>query len=60
MAKLMKIPMAIELVGIFIVGVGISLEVVMGGAIYLIVITIGSGLVAAGGIIFAKLMRGGN
>lgn len=52
------IPIIIELVGIAIVGAGIGLEVAYGGQIYLVMITAGSLLIATGGIIFAKFMRG--
>ena len=51
------IPICIELVGISAVGVGVGLEVAFGGEIYLITITVGSCLVAAGGIIWGKFMR---
>lgn len=53
------IPITIELVGISVVGVGIGIEVALGGDIYLFMITGGSLLVAAGGIIWGKFMRGG-
>ena len=50
------IPIIIELVGISAVGTGIGLEISLGGQIYLVVITIGSCLIAAGGIIWGKFM----
>jgi len=53
------IPIIIELLGIATVGTGIGLELAFGGQVYLIVITIGSLLIAAGGLIFAKFMRRG-
>ena len=53
------IPVIIELTGITIVSAGIGLELALGGDIYLIMITAGSCLVAAGGIIWGKFMRGG-
>ena len=49
----------IELVGIATVGTGIGLELALGGEIYLVVITIGSVLVATGGVIFGKFLRQG-
>ena len=52
------IPIIIELVGISVVGVGIGLELAVGGHIYFAVITTGSLLVAAGGIVWGKFMRG--
>ena len=54
--KKKAIPITIELVGISIVGVGIGLEIACGGAIYLVVITVGSCLIAAGGLWFAKIL----
>lgn len=54
------LPICIELVGISVVGVGIGLEVAFGGAAYLVVITIGSLLIATGGVIYGKFMRGGS
>jgi len=59
MKKKLYIPIIIELVGISTIGVGIGLEIVLGGAAYLVVITIGSLLVATGGVIWGKFMRGG-
>ena len=52
------IPIIIELVGISVVGTGVGLELALGGDIYLVMITGGSLLVAAGGIIWGKFMRG--
>jgi len=59
MKKWKLVPILIELVGISTVGVGIGLEMAQGGSIYLIMITTGSCIVAAGGIIWGKFMRGG-
>jgi len=59
MKKRHIIPIAIELVGISIVGIGIGLEIALGGQVYLVMITAGSLLIAAGGLIFAKFMRRG-
>jgi len=47
----------IELVGITVIGAGIGLELALGGEIYLVVITIGSVLVATGGVIYGKFIR---
>lgn len=57
--KMKLVPIVIELVGISVVGVGVGLEIAFGGAAYLIMITTGSLLVATGGIIWGKIMRGG-
>ena len=51
------IPITIELVGIATIGAGIGLELSVGGDVYLAVITIGSCLVAVGGVIWGKFMR---
>lgn len=59
MKKRHLIPIVIELVGISVVGVGIGLEMAQGGAVYLIVITTGSCLIAAGGIVWGKFMKSG-
>ena len=53
------IPIIIELAGIAIVGTGIGLEIALGGSVYLIMITAGSCLIAAGGVIWGKFMRRG-
>ena len=47
----------IELVGITVIGTGIGLELALGGDIFLVVITIGSVLVATGGVIYGKFIR---
>lgn len=51
------IPIALELVGIAAIGTGIGVELVTGADIGMVVITIGSCLVAVGGIIWGKFMR---
>jgi hypothetical protein len=53
------IPIVIELVGISLVSIGIGLEIAFGGQAYLVIITAGSLLIASGGIIWGKFMRGG-
>lgn len=53
------IPIALELIGIATIGAGIGVELVMGAHIGLVVITIGSCLLAVGGVIWGKFMRGG-
>ena len=59
MKKRHLIPIVIELTGIATVSVGIGLEIALGGAAYFVVITIGSLLIATGGVIWGKFMRGG-
>ena len=58
MKKKRVIPIVIELVGISVVGGGIGLELALGGSIYLVMITAGSLLIATGGIIWGKFMKG--
>lgn len=53
------IPIALELIGIATIGAGIGVELVMGAHIGLVAITIGSCLLAVGGVIWGKFMRGG-
>jgi len=53
------LPVILEVAGVAVVGTGIGLEMAQGGEVYLIVITFGSLLIAAGGLIFAKFMRRG-
>ena len=47
----------IEVIGIATIGTGIGLELVQGGAVYLVMITVGSLLLASGGIIWGKFLR---
>jgi len=49
---------ALELVGITSIGTGIGVELTTGADIGLVVITIGSCLVASGGVIWGKFIRG--
>jgi len=49
----------IELIGIATVAAGIGMELAVGGEIYLVIITIGSCLVATGGVIWGKFLRRG-
>lgn len=58
MKKKHLIPIGIELFGISVIGIGIGLELSQGGDICLVMITTGSCLVAAGGVIWGKFMRG--
>jgi hypothetical protein len=50
-------PIVIELLGISITGIGIGLEIALGGQAYLVMITAGSLLIATGGVIWGKFMR---
>lgn len=47
----------IEAMGIIIVSVGIGIELAMGAHVGFALITAGSLLVAAGGVIYAKVLR---
>jgi hypothetical protein len=51
------IPIVIELIGITTVGMGIGLEIALGGQVYLVMITTGSLLIALGGVIWGKFIR---
>ena len=57
MKKRRLIPIIVELAGISVVATGIGLEIALGGAAYLVVITVGSLLIATGGIIWGKFTR---
>lgn len=57
MKKRHLIPIAIELIGISVVGAGIGLELAFGGEIYLVMITTGSLFIAAGGVIWGKFVK---
>ena len=50
-------PVIIELIGISTVGVGIGLEIAYGGPIYLVVMTIGSIVIAIGGAVWGKFIK---
>ena len=47
----------VEVVGIAVVGTGIGLELAYGGDVYLVVVTVGSCLVAIGGVIWGKFLK---
>ena len=51
------IPLVIELMGIAGIGCGIGIEVSMGADIGYIAITVGSVLVAVGGVVWGKFIR---
>ncbi len=53
------IPIILELLGIAAIGSGIGIELGMGADIGYVCITIGSVLIATGGIIWGKFIRGG-
>ena len=59
MKRRLLIPLTIELIGIAVIGCGIGLELSVGGDVFLVVTTIGSCLVATGGVIWGKFMHGG-
>jgi len=59
MTKKHLIPIVIELTGIGVIGIGVGLELAVGGAVYLVMITIGSAMVATGGVIWGKFIKGG-
>jgi hypothetical protein len=55
---MLLVAILIELGGIAVIATGIGLELARGGEIYLVMITLGSLLVATGGIIWGKFVRG--
>ena len=57
MSKKMLVPIAIELTGISAIGAGIGVEMATHADVGWAVVTIGSCLVAIGGIIWGKFMR---
>ena len=57
MKRKQLIPIMLEVMGIGTIGAGIGLELTQGGAIYLVIITTGSLLVASGGMIWGKFMH---
>ncbi len=59
MSKNRLIPITIELVGIVAIGTGIGVELATHADIGWAVVTTGSCLVAIGGVIWGKFMRGG-
>ena len=59
MSKIKLIPITIELVGIASIGTGIGIELATHADAGWAVVTIGSCLVAIGGVIWGKFMNGG-
>jgi len=59
MKKIMLFPVVLEMVGIAAIGVGIGIELATHADIGWAVVTTGSCLVAIGGVIWGKFMRGG-
>ncbi len=57
MNKRKLIPIAIELVGISAIGAGIGVEMATHADVGWAIVTIGSCLVAVGGVIWGKFMR---
>ena len=60
MSKKKLIPVAIELIGISAIGTGIGVELATHANIGWAIVTIGSCLVAMGGVIWGKFMRRDN
>ena len=50
----------LEIIGIAAIGAGIGVELVIGADIGFVAITVGSLLVASGGVIWGKFLKGGN
>ena len=58
MSKMTLLPIILELLGIAAIGVGIGVEVATHADIGWVAVTTGSCLLAIGGIIWGKFMRG--
>lgn len=54
---MLVVAVLIELVGITTIATGIGMEIAYGGSIHLVVITVGSCLVAMGGVLFGKFVK---
>ncbi|AMU85975.1 hypothetical protein [Dehalococcoides mccartyi] len=59
MSKLKLLPIIIEVVGVAVVGTGIGVELATHADIGWATVTIGSCLVAIGGVIWGKFVKGG-
>jgi len=59
MSKWKLIPITIELVGISLTSIGVGIELTMHADIGYVAMTLGSILLAIGGIIWGKFCRGG-
>ena len=57
-SKLAWVSAIVEVVGVAVIGGGITLEIIVGGEIFCIVITAGSLVLASGGLLWAKVYRG--
>jgi hypothetical protein len=60
MTKVMYLAVIIELVGIILTGIGVGVELAMHADIGYVAMTIGSMLLAMGGIIWGKFCKRGN
>lgn len=59
MRKKKLVPLILELIGIVTISSGIGIELAMQASIGYLLITAGSLLIATGGIIWGKFMKGG-
>jgi hypothetical protein len=53
------LPIILEILGVAAIGCGIGIEIGMGADVGYVIITVGSVLVATGGVIWGKFMRRG-
>jgi len=51
------VPLAVEIAGMFLVSVGIAVEIATGGDLGYALISTGSMMVAGGSVIWAKILR---
>ena len=56
-ANLRKLAIAVEIAAISLIGSGVVLEIIYRAHVYYVVITVGSLLAAAGGFIWAKVVK---
>lgn len=57
MSRMFILSAVLEVMGIGAIGTGVGIEVAMGADVGYLAITMGSGVVAAGGLLFAKVVR---
>jgi FtsH-binding integral membrane protein len=51
------IPVSIELAGIFVLLIGIAVEISMGAGVGHILISVGSAVIAVGNVLWAKILK---
>jgi len=59
MSKIKLLAISVELAGIAATGIGIGVEIAFHADFGYLILTVGSCLIAAGGVIWGKFMKGG-